>query len=66
MRIRPQLRRWRHDVRQRISAGVARLGALQGVAGVASVAAGVLLIAGPGYALVVAGGFLLLGAWSSR
>jgi len=39
---------------------------LQGLAGVGCVAAGALLLWGPGVALLVVGGFLLLGAWGSR
>lgn len=41
------------------------LAGLQGVAGVGALAAGVLLQFGRGWALIVAGVFLLLGAWTT-
>lgn len=40
-------------------------GAWQGVAGVAAVVAGVAGLAGACWALIAAGGFLLLAAWGS-
>lgn len=43
-----------------------KLLALQGVAGVTLVAAGVALMFGAGPALVVVGLFLLVGAWVTR
>lgn len=43
-----------------------RLLALQGVAGVLCLAAGSAIVLGPGYALIVVGVFLLVGAWMSR
>lgn len=39
------------------------LAAAQGLAGVACVTAGAYLLWGTGWALLAAGGFLLLGAW---
>lgn len=46
--------------------GVRRLAGLQGVAGVVCLAGGAYQLAGQGVALVVLGGFLLLGAWAAR
>lgn len=43
-----------------------KLLALQGVAGVACVATGSALLFGAGWALVVVGAFLLVGAWVTR
>lgn len=43
-----------------------RLLALQGVAGVACVAAGSALNFGAGWSLIVVGAFLLVGAWVTR
>lgn len=42
------------------------LSAAQGLAGVACLAAGAYIVAGLGIALLVLGGFLLVGAWGSR
>jgi len=39
---------------------------LQGVAGVACLAVGSVLLWGPGVALLIVGVFLLLGAWGNR
>lgn len=43
-----------------------RLLALQGVAGVALVTAGVAVVLGYGPGLITLGGFLLVGAWVTR
>lgn len=45
-----------------LARALALLVALQGVAGVAALTAGAYVLAGPGWALVVAGAFLVLGA----
>ena len=42
------------------------LSGIQGALGVCLVTGGVYVLAGVGVALVVIGGFLLLGAWGSR
>lgn len=43
-----------------------KLLALQGVAGVACLAAGAGMVLGLGWSLIVAGAFLLVGAWVTR
>lgn len=43
-----------------------RLDVLQGIAGVLLLAGGAGWLAGPAWAAIVLGGFLLLGAWGSR
>lgn len=43
-----------------------KLLALQGVAGVTCVATGAAVVFGYGWALIVAGAFLLVGAWVTR
>jgi hypothetical protein len=50
----------------RARASLRTSGRWQGVAGAGLVTGGVFDLAGPGFAAVVAGLFLLVGAWGSR
>lgn len=53
-------------MREKITAAGRAAAGAQGVAGVACVGAGAYLVAGLGVALLVVGGFFLLGAWGTR
>lgn len=53
-------------MREKITAAGRVAAGAQGLAGVACVGVGAFLVAGLGVALLVVGGFLLLGAWGTR